>query len=171
MKAKAFKYAKPIICWALVIIWMGIIFNMSSSTADESSAQSGGLIRNLLSIFGDDISEGIIKGLQGFVRKCAHFAEYFILGALLFVAVGCHTKKRATQLIIALLAGVLYAISDEVHQIFVPGRAGMLVDVLLDSVGVAVGAAAIALLALLARRIKKRKIKSAEDLKIEETKP
>jgi VanZ family protein len=75
-------------------------------------------------------------GLGGWdlvLRKVAHTAEYAILGALLARATG-----RAG---LAFVLGVLYAISDEVHQSFVPGRAGSPLDVTIDAVGVAVGVA------------------------------
>jgi hypothetical protein len=41
--------------------------------------------------------------------------------------------------ILPFLIGVLYAVSDEIHQTFVPGRAGQLRDVLIDSCGVLAG--------------------------------
>jgi VanZ family protein len=66
------------------------------------------------------------------LRKIAHATEYAILGALL---------ARAVQgrLVLALGLGVAYAITDEVHQTLVPGRAGRPLDVLIDTVGVALG--------------------------------
>ena len=74
-------------------------------------------------------------GLGGWdlvLRKIAHAAEYAILAALLVRAL------RRPGLAIAL--GVAYAISDEIHQSFVTGREGAPLDVVIDSVGVVVGA-------------------------------
>ncbi len=68
------------------------------------------------------------------LRKIAHTGEYAVLGALLHRATG-----RAR---LALVLGIAYAVSDEIHQTFVPGRAGAPLDVLIDSVGVAIGVAA-----------------------------
>ncbi len=65
------------------------------------------------------------------LRKLAHMAEYAILGALLVRALG--------RPALALALGALYAVSDEVHQSFVRGRHGAWYDVLIDTVGVAVG--------------------------------
>jgi VanZ family protein len=65
------------------------------------------------------------------LRKIAHALEFAVLGALLQRAL---RDERA-----ALAAGVAYAISDEVHQMFVPGRLGSPLDVAIDSVGVAAG--------------------------------
>ncbi len=65
------------------------------------------------------------------LRKLAHTTEYAILGALLVRALGRHG--------LAVALGTLYAVSDEVHQSFVRGRHGAWYDVLIDSVGVALG--------------------------------
>jgi VanZ family protein len=67
------------------------------------------------------------------LRKLAHAAEFAVLGALLVRATG-----RAG---LAFGLGVLYALSDEVHQLFVPGRVGAPLDVAIDAIGVAVGIA------------------------------
>jgi VanZ family protein len=66
------------------------------------------------------------------LRKLAHITEYAILGALLVRATG------RPPLAIAL--AVVYAITDEVHQTFVPGRAGRPLDVAIDTVGICLGA-------------------------------
>jgi VanZ family protein len=65
------------------------------------------------------------------LRKLAHAAEFAVLGFLLLRAV-----RRDGA---ALALGIAYAVSDEVHQHFVPGRAGSPLDVLIDVAGVAVG--------------------------------
>ncbi len=65
------------------------------------------------------------------LRKLAHTAEYAVLGALLARALG-----RSG---LAVAIGVLYAVSDEVHQAFVPGRLGSPVDVAIDAIGVVCG--------------------------------
>ena len=65
------------------------------------------------------------------LRKLAHATEYAILGALLMRAL-----QRWPA---AFAAGVLYAVTDELHQTFVPGRAGRPLDVLIDAAGVAIG--------------------------------
>ena len=75
-------------------------------------------------------------GLGGWdfaLRKLAHAAEYGVLGALLARATG-----RGG---LALALGTLYAVSDEIHQTFVPGRMGSPLDVAIDAIGVACGIA------------------------------
>jgi VanZ family protein len=65
------------------------------------------------------------------LSKLAHAVEFAVLGLLLARALG-----RAG---LALAFGALYALSDEIHQSFVPGRYASPLDVLVDSAGVAVG--------------------------------
>ena len=64
------------------------------------------------------------------LRKAAHFTEFAVLGALLV---------RAVRELPAFVAGVAYAVADELHQMLVPGRAGTLLDVAIDATGVLVG--------------------------------
>jgi VanZ family protein len=70
------------------------------------------------------------------LRKLAHVAEYGILTALLWRALRTHlVTTHAVQ--IAALVAALYAVSDEWHQTFVPGREGSLRDVAVDALGIA----------------------------------
>ncbi|WP_018212343.1 VanZ family protein, partial [Desulfitobacterium hafniense] len=83
----------------------------------------------------DDIQSNFI------VRKSAHFLTYLVLSVLSMNALRRSGIKGMQQIVIAIGICVLYAISDEVHQLYVPGRSGQLKDVLLDSGGTIVGAA------------------------------
>jgi VanZ family protein len=97
--------------WLPVLVWAVVIFSFSSIP---------------------DLGTGL-GGWDLVLRKIAHATEYAILGALLVRATG-----RSG---LALALGSLYAISDEVHQVFVAGRHGSPLDVAIDVVGVAVGIA------------------------------
>lgn len=97
------------VLWLPVVAWAGLIFALSSVP---------------------DLGTGL-GGWDLLLRKLAHAGEYAVLGALLL---------RATQRPgVAFALGTLYAVSDEIHQSFVPGRAGSPVDVALDTLGVAAG--------------------------------
>ena len=100
--------------WLSVALWMGVIFGVSSIPSLASPLES----------FYDFIA-----------RKLAHMAEYGVLTVLLFRAVRIHTSN-AHALLIAAVVAVLYALSDEWHQTFVPGREGSLRDVAVDALGV-----------------------------------
>lgn len=67
------------------------------------------------------------------LRKIAHITEYGILTGLL--AFGFRTITRQTLLISTSIA-LLYAISDEFHQTFIPTRNGTPIDVIIDSIGI-----------------------------------
>jgi VanZ family protein len=97
--------------WAPVLLWAGLIFALSSVP---------------------DLGTGL-GTWDVLLRKLAHTAEYAVLGLLLLRA----TRQPG----LALALGVLYAITDEVHQHFVEGRVGSPLDVLIDSAGVAIGIA------------------------------
>ena len=95
--------------WLPVVAWAALIFALSSVP---------------------DLGTGL-GGWDLLLRKLAHAAEYAVLGALLLRATG------RTGLAFAL--GTLYAVTDELHQMFVPGRMGRPLDVAIDALGVACG--------------------------------
>jgi len=95
--------------WAPVVLWAAVIFLFSSIPSLSSGLGGWDLV----------------------LRKLAHLTEYAILGALLV--------RALARSGLAILLGGLYAFSDEVHQHFVRGRHGAWYDVLLDTVGVAIG--------------------------------
>lgn len=111
----------------LVLIWMTLIFIMSSFNATESSNQSNFIVNILSNI----LNINNIKLLSLIIRKLAHFTEYFILGTLVYNAINNYNKKKYVAIIIC----ILYAISDEIHQIYVPGRSCQILDILIDSIG------------------------------------
>jgi VanZ family protein len=87
-----------------------------------------------------------LSNLEYFFRKGAHFFSYLVLGVLVMNALRRSGVEGFRLCIFALGICVLYAISDEVHQLFVHGRSGQVTDVLLDSVGAVVGIGGLRLL-------------------------
>lgn len=75
-----------------------------------------------------------IRNASFLVRKCAHMSEYAIL-AILFVQLYRNTCYFKYAVILSLVSSFLYACSDEIHQLFVEGRAGMFQDVMIDTIG------------------------------------
>jgi VanZ family protein len=149
--------------WAAAAIWMAAIFALSADRAPESEEKSGAVLSLLSGLLS---GEGMALGYDPLdvatvIRKSAHMIEYFVLGALataawaatLKSAGGMAAKTRARRYGTAL--GIAYAVTDEIHQYFVPGRAAMISDVLLDAIGVAAGAAAAALICGAAKRAAK----------------
>lgn len=114
-----FKF-KKILNWFLLIFWMGVIFFLSSQP---------------------DLKSGLESSIDFVLRKLAHVSEYAILTFLAWRALIAHHDKRDIKFLIIVIAfSVLYAISDEYHQIFVFGRSGNPRDVAIDGIGIVVAA-------------------------------
>jgi VanZ family protein len=129
------------IAWTLVIIWMLLIFFFSSQVATDSNGMSTGLtvaIRNLIIQIYPKLSISI-ETLNHFIRKSAHFLVYFGLGFLLKNAYQVSGYLNFRGSVYALMVSILYAISDEIHQMFVPGRGPGIKDVFIDSIGALAG--------------------------------
>lgn len=139
--------AIPAVLWCSVIIWMAIIFMFSAQTGDSSSDLSGGFTRFLAGLFVDGFEymdafaqENVIESFSYPIRKLAHFTEYLILGVLLFSAIKSHGKSNRFATAISIFISFLYAVSDEIHQYFVPDRACRFTDVMIDTSGAIAGA-------------------------------
>ena len=131
---------KRIILIILTILWMGIIFSFSAENSDKSSNTSGRTIRTIVRIFTNlpkEQENQVVEQLQHVVRKGAHFSIYTIGGIILLFLVKTYTNNKPW--IYAWGIGTLYAITDEIHQYFVPGRSCEIADVMLDSCGVITG--------------------------------
>jgi VanZ family protein len=84
-------------------------------------------------------AEFVVENLNHIVRKNAHFFAYLLLGLLVTNALINSDIRRIKCIILAAAICVLYASSDEIHQLFVPGRGGMVMDVVIDSAGAVIG--------------------------------
>ena len=126
---------------------MAIIFFFSAQSREDSSELSTGITRRIVDFFmnsADNVEkEKYVLILHNFIRKVAHFTLYAMLA---FSASGMFRVKNAfKRWTYAVIFCVLYAITDEVHQLFVSGRGAMVTDVLLDGIGASFGAAVFAL--------------------------
>lgn len=140
-----------------------IIFALSADNADESNAKSDpisdSMIIKILETFDLDEEqiEFVLEKTVVIIRKTAHFAEYALLGFLLAAVCTSFYKSRKSTLIISQICGSAYAVSDEIHQYFVPGRSCQIKDMLIDSGGVLCGIIFLLLIVFLYFRIKKNK--------------
>jgi VanZ family protein len=124
---------RKIIYWSLLIAWMIVICVMSNQPANISDSQSNGVLDLFLKM-GIDVN-GFFGDLANFVvRKCAHFLEYMILALLVLNVVKLYFNMKQV-IIITIVFVFLYACSDEIHQLFVPGREGAIRDVIIDTCG------------------------------------
>jgi VanZ family protein len=99
--------------WLPVIIWAGVIFVLSSIPSLKTNLEQDFLL-----------------------RKIAHMVEFAILAFLLYRALRKENLVFSKSLILSIIFSLLYAFSDEFHQLFVQGRHGSLKDVGIDSVGI-----------------------------------
>lgn len=146
-----FKGKKNIVAFCIFIsLALGLmimIFCLSAQNAETSSETSGGLIKFVMGILKSDFEElssaeqeKIVAPFQFFVRKSAHAGAYMLLGLCLSgAALQLEGVKPVLRAVLGFIIAVLYSISDEIHQTFIPGRSGELRDVLIDSSGAAVG--------------------------------
>lgn len=124
---------RKIIYWSLLIAWMIIIFVMSNQPAKISDSQSIGVL-DLFSKIGVNIN-GIFGDFANFIiRKCAHFLEYMILALLVLNVLKLYFNMKQV-ITITIIFIFLYACSDEIHQLYVPGREGAIRDVIIDTCG------------------------------------
>lgn len=99
------------------IAWAGLIFFISHQPTVPSVP---GLASSVTSVVG-------------------HFTVYFVLAILLWWGLGIFDIPASQRTAIAFTGAVLYGVSDEWHQSFVPGRTPDIMDVLTDAIGAAVG--------------------------------
>lgn len=132
---------------ALLIFQMIFIFTMSSFGHTSSDAQSNLFVDFIAQIF-PHVRHGLENNLISLstliflVRKTAHFTEYAILGSLFFINLRNTPKDLIKRpLVMSILFSLLYACTDELHQIFVPGRSAQFRDVLIDTLGASFGIA------------------------------
>ena len=134
---------RKIISIILVILWMILVFWFSSQIGDDSQVTSGNTIRKIITFINNNIDkvklEEIVELLQPIVRKLAHFTLYTLGGIFIFNMFNSFKLKNREKIGYSFLVGALYAITDEIHQLFVPGRSGMIKDVFIDSLGIITG--------------------------------
>lgn len=129
---------------AMVLAAMGCIFYLSSQTATESRALSNRVTEQLKSYIETvtylvpfirkiDLIHPVVR-----IRKVAHFTIYLVLGLVSYLALPRQWSVKKKMILVVSLC-FMYAITDEFHQSFVPGRAPEVRDVLIDTLGSSVG--------------------------------
>lgn len=132
---------KKLISYTAVILWMILIFYLSNQPASDSNELSTG-ITDVILIAVEKVapsSDIMLGNVNHLVRKNAHFFIYLVLGLLVLNSLSLSEINRCKEMGIALLICVLYAISDEAHQLFIPGRGAQIKDVFIDSLGAVLG--------------------------------
>lgn len=128
---------RKILRFALLIIWTVFIFYMSNQNGEVSTGQSNFFV-DILRSAGIDISDSIKEIITLIIRKGAHFSEYLILYILFYRIIIMYVDVSKTKYL-GVLFVFLYACTDELHQLFIPGRTAAFKDVIIDTSGGCVG--------------------------------
>ncbi len=132
---------KKILLWAAVILMSLQIFGFSSRTAPESSNTSEKIANTIVKVVENVVEidkakrDDVFRIIHLTVRKGAHFAEFALLSLLTFFLARAYGLKVKICVIISLGYCLIFAATDELHQLFVPGRSGQISDVLIDFCG------------------------------------
>ena len=125
---------------------MAYIFSFSAAPAEVSKQDSSKVTEKVVRLIERDYDKlqekeqkSIFSKVEGVVRKIAHFSLYAVLGILVCLACFFYEKSSRMKYVSGFCVCLVYAISDEIHQFFSPGRAPLVKDVFIDSAGSAVG--------------------------------
>lgn len=149
-----------------VILIMVLIFILSSENSEESSRTSGRVVDFVISIINKDYdnmeeNERIEyrDKVSFYVRKIAHFSIFASLSffTLLALFTLIKTYPYIRLFIMSLSLSSLYAISDEVHQLFSSGRACEVRDLLIDMSGALFGICVLSLILLIFKKTRIKK--------------
>lgn len=158
-------YIALTIIWMIIIF----LFSAAPAAESTEMSRSAGHVVGQMIVPGyedwdQERQDAFAEKIDYPVRKCAHASEYAVLGILLFLTIreyvlgaqlaggtlrggdgmdranetrGIRGRRRSAKY--ALAASILYAASDEFHQLFVPGRSGRVTDVMIDTAGALIG--------------------------------
>ncbi len=104
--------------WGPALVWMAFIFYLSAQSQLPTVPESW---------------------LDTLLKKSAHFLAYAVLARLYLRALGFYPRRPVSPAGLALILAALYAVTDEFHQAFIPGRTPRLTDWLIDCAGAAMG--------------------------------
>lgn len=127
----------------LIIIWMIMIFIFSSQQGTESGDTSRKFTVAIIRVLTGKslaLDDSFVEGIQLVIRKLAHFTVYAIGGVLIMnYAYEKDKINKKQKILYSVVFGAGYAVTDELHQFFVPGRSGNIFDVGIDTAGVITG--------------------------------
>ena len=134
-----------VLLWILAILYFYFISIHSSLSAEASAKASRVIAKKAFSVV-ESVTETVQMGdkkdvsytsVLVFIRKSAHMINFYILGFLYsMIALKTNSQKELNVFAASIICGLLGAIIDESHQIFVPGRGADIKDVYIDFIGV-----------------------------------
>lgn len=143
MKSK--KYVLFIVL-ILALLCMCVIFCFSSQDSTNTNILSKNITRKIAETIFEgyksmdtDFQSKITNELNLFIRKTAHFSLYFFMSMLIYIVFVIWKRKFLISGIISVAFCCVYAMLDEFHQSFVPGRTPLVKDVIIDTSGAILG--------------------------------
>lgn len=128
---------KKKIFFSLSLLWMIIVFLLSNQIGNDSGATSGRIVKLLTKVV--PFLAQYTNFVSFFVRKLAHFTLYALGGVLYYNLFKTYRIKDIKSLAYSEALCTIYAVSDEIHQFFVPGRECHITDIFIDSLGAFTG--------------------------------
>lgn len=129
------KKKKIVLFLILTLLWMGIVFCFSAENAAVSKQTSLSVMEKIADIFNINITNKAV--FEDYLRSFAHLS-LFLLGGMVSYALFLLAVPKKKYLYCAIF-GFSYALLDEIHQFFVPGRAFELKDICIDVTGFFIG--------------------------------
>lgn len=145
-----------------LLLWtFGLIFSFSNQNGEKSSGVSKKVSLFIINkIPGinklDELQkQPIIQKTEKIVRKIAHFSIYTFAGIILMSLFSTYRLKDMQKIYFSIIIGITYAISDEIHQSFIPERLASIFDVMIDTMGIIFGVLCVLVVIKIVRNIKK----------------
>lgn len=140
---------RKIIFGIAIVIWLVVIFSFSAADSGESTKESKSFTTNVVNVTteladklniieekpSDSEIADIVTRVNPVIRKFAHATVYLVLAFLILFALDTRCENFWRNAFVAVIICFLYAITDEYHQTFVPGRSGEFRDCLIDALG------------------------------------
>lgn len=133
-----------IIKMILIIAWMGVVFGFSNQGGTKSSSTSRKVTVAVVQSVSDktiEENESLIEKTEKVIRKLAHYTIYTVGGFLIMNYAYTTNLKLKEKVLYSIAFGAGYAVTDELHQFFMPGRSARVFDVGIDTLGVITGIA------------------------------
>ena len=152
----------------LLLCTFFIIFGFSSQDGETSGGLSRSITNKILQLSSkynnleQEEKDQVFYRTEKIIRKIAHFSIYTLVGLLLMGLLSTYKIKENWRIMLSAFLGMLYAISDEIHQGFSPGRSPRIADVYIDTLGVILGILVILLFIKIYERILQKYYKKCQ---------
>lgn len=156
-----------IVLGTLALLLLISIFRFSAQPATQSNDLSVSVTEEIVNRmpvvrdYPEETKAEIVLNWNSIIRKYAHFSLYCLLGMILAGLCLCYKISMRRRWLITLLFCLIYAVSDEIHQLFVPGRGCQFRDIMIDFSGSFLGCLLVLGAAVLIRKVRYRRERTA----------